>query len=75
MVRVALVSVGLTRLRAPDVVWPEAVLLQEPLVMQPEASEPPGGPEAVNCPEPLDLEVVVALELEEQLPELPLTLV
>jgi len=37
-------------------------------------SESPGGPEARNCVEPLGPEVVVELELEEQLPKLPLTL-
>jgi hypothetical protein len=57
---------------APDVVWPEAVALQE-LPMQAEAPGFPGGPEAVNCAEPLGLEVVIAVELLAQLPELPVT--
>jgi hypothetical protein len=63
---------------APATVWLEAVALQEEEeeVLQKlavSAGLPVVGPEAVNCIEPLDLEVVVALELEEQLPELPLT--
>jgi hypothetical protein len=41
--------------------------------MQPEAPGVPGGPEAVNTAEPLGLEVVVALELLAQPPELPVT--
>jgi hypothetical protein len=41
--------------------------------MQAEAPGFPGGPEAVNCAEPLGLEVVVALELLAQLPDLPVT--
>ena len=41
--------------------------------MQPEAPGVPGGTEAVNTAEPLGLEVVVALELLAQPPELPVT--
>ena len=64
------------RPNAPEAVWPEAVALQEPEgtnAKQELAPEVPVGPEAVNCAEPLCLEVVVELELEEQLPVLPLT--
>jgi hypothetical protein len=50
---------------------PEA--LQEVVVKQLLSLEPPMGPEAPIFAEPLGPEVVVALEPEEQLPELPLT--
>jgi hypothetical protein len=49
------------------------VALQEVAVKQLLSLEPPMGPEAPIFAEPLGPEVVVALELEEQLPELPLT--
>jgi hypothetical protein len=58
---------------APEAVWPEVVELQEVSSKQASHPKPPLGPEAVNCAEPLDPEVVVELELEEQPPELPLT--
>lgn len=58
---------------APEAVWSEVVALQEVAVKQLLSLEPPMGPEAPIFAEPLGPEVVVALELEEQLPELPLT--
>jgi hypothetical protein len=58
---------------APEAVWPDAVELQEVLVKQRPTPGVRGGPEAAIFAEPLGPEVVVALELEEQLPELPLT--
>jgi hypothetical protein len=56
---------------APEAVWPEAVELQEVLVKQRSTPGVPVGPEAAICAEPLGPEVVVALELLAQLPELP----
>lgn len=60
---------------APEAVWPEEVALQPDEVLEKQAlrADFPGGPEAVNCVEPLGPEVLVLLELEEQLPELPVT--
>jgi hypothetical protein len=59
---------------AAEAVWSEVVPLQWAVVVKHMLSpEPPVGPEAVICVEPLGPEAVVALELEEQLPEAPLT--
>src|SRR5690349_21178010 len=58
---------------APEAVWPDVVELQEVLVKQRPTPGVPGGPETVIRAEPLGPEVVVALELLAQLPELPVT--
>lgn len=58
---------------APEAVWSEVVAVQVVAVKQLLSLEPPMGPEAPIFAEPLGPEVVVALELEEQLPGLPLT--
>jgi hypothetical protein len=58
---------------APEAVWPEAVELQEVLVKQRPTPGVPAGPETPIFAEPLGPEVVVALELLAQLPELPFT--
>jgi len=56
----------------PEAVWLEAVALQDVSVRQIPNLATPGDPQAANCTEPWGPEVV-ELELEEQLPELPLT--
>jgi hypothetical protein len=57
---------------APIAVWPEALPLQG-VALAHGIIVVKGGPEVADSAEPLGPEVVVELELEEQLPELPLT--
>jgi hypothetical protein len=59
---------------APEAVWPEVLELHLVAVIQPSnCPEAVGGPLAVACAEPLGPEVLIALELLAQPPELPLT--
>ena len=71
---IEVISEPCPRASAPEAVWLEAEALHEPTAKQPwREPKAVGGPEAVNCAEPLGPEVVVELELEEQPPEPPLT--